>query len=91
MKREDRYLVLKYKDINKHLNATEQAALAELVRKVDGGRRAEGKPIIECAVVESDWPEYLDTWSRIAARVDRVTFREARMQQFNDYDKDKQS
>ena len=82
-----RYMVLKYKDIVKHLTEDEQMALVGLANKVDAGRRSEGKRgPIECVVVEADWPEYLDTWSKIAARVDGVPFQQARMQQFRDYD-----
>ena len=82
-----RYMVLKYKDIVKHLTEDEQMALVGLANKVDAGRRSEGKQgPIECVVVEADWPEYLDTWSKIAARVDGVPFQQARMQQFRDYD-----
>ena len=81
-----RYMVLKYKDVVKHLTEDEQMALVGLANKVDAGRRLEGKQgPIECVVVEADWPEYLDTWSKIAARVDGVPFRQARMQQFRDY------
>lgn len=82
-----RYMVLKYKDIVKHLTEDEQMALVGLANKVDAGRRSERKQgPIECVVVEADWPEYLDTWSKIAARVDGVPFQQARMQQFRDYD-----
>ena len=87
MEREYRYMVLKYKDMLKHLTEDEQVALIELAKKIDAGRKAEGKEgPFECVVVEADWPEYLDTWSKIAARVDGVPFQQARMQQFRDYD-----
>lgn len=87
MERECRYMVLKYKDMIKHLTEDEQVALIELAKKIDAGRQAEGKKgPLECVVVEEDWPEYLDTWSKIAARVDDVPFFKARMQQFRDYE-----
>jgi hypothetical protein len=87
MNRECRYMVLKYKDILKHLTEDEQVSLIELAKKIDAGRTSEGKDgPFECVVVEADWPEYLDTWSKIAARVDGISFSQARMQQFHDYD-----
>lgn len=70
MQREHRYLVLKYKDVLKHLNETEQRSLIELSKKVDAGRRRRRKGPIECVVVESDWPEYEPTWAAIEKRMD---------------------
>ena len=87
MERECRYMVLKYRDMLKYLTEDEQVALIELAKKIDAGRKSEGKEgPFECVVVEADWPEYLDTWSKIAARVDGVRFQQARTQQFKDYD-----
>lgn len=79
MTREERYLVLKYKDIVKHLNEDEQRALIELAKKVDAGREEDGKKHVECVCVESDWPEYEEVWAMIAARVDKVPLWKAKM------------
>lgn len=66
---EERYLVLKHKDINK-LDETKQkeffAKLNELVALLpdpEGGPR-------EYLVLESDWPEFDPAWASIKARVE---------------------
>jgi len=79
MQREMRYLVVKYKDMLKHLSADEQIALIELAKKVGAGRKADGKREMECVVVEHDWPEYEDVWAMIASRVDDVPLYKAKM------------
>lgn len=81
MEREQRYLVLKYKDVANYLSGEDAVALIELAKKVDVGRRSAGKREIECVCVESDWPEYNEVWAMITARVDDVPLRKARMQQ----------
>lgn len=88
MQREQRYLVVKYKDMAAYLSDEDAVALIELVKKVDAGRRAEGKQAVECVCVESDWPEYEEVWAMITARVDDVWLHKARMQQYKDYDPD---
>ena len=88
MEREMRYIVVKYKDVAAHLSGDEAVALIELVKKVEKGREVAGKQPLECVCVESDWPEYDEVWTMIAARVDDVALYKARMQQFTDYDKD---
>lgn len=70
MNRENRYLVVKRKDILEHLSASEERQLGLLVEKICEGRKQQGKKDLECVVVESDWPEYDETWMAIAARVD---------------------
>lgn len=70
MQREQRYLVLKIKDIFRSLTSTERAILNTLAAKVEDGRHAAGKSPLQCVVVESDWPEYEATWTAIASRVD---------------------
>jgi hypothetical protein len=70
MERQFRYLVMKHKDLSKYLTDTERDVLMLLVKKVSAGRADEGKPWLKCVVVESDWPEYDETWEKIAARVD---------------------
>lgn len=70
MKREKRYLVLKLSDVKKYLDFSDQAVLSSLVCHIDDRRNADGRPDLQCAVVEADWPEYEPTWSAIEARVD---------------------
>lgn len=70
MTREYRYLVVKYKDMLKYLTEDEQQQLIGLAKKVDAGREEDGRHRMECVCVESDWPEYDDTWLAIAKRVD---------------------
>jgi hypothetical protein len=73
MKRENRYLVIKHRDAAKYLNSTELRLLYDFGNKVEDGRSRDGKPPVESVVVESDWPEYEQTWDAIAARVDSQT------------------
>lgn len=53
-KRERRYLVLK----TKHLTQEHCQKLADIADSVN-------HPLLECVVVESDWPNYEDTWQAI--------------------------
>lgn len=69
MKRENRYTVLKDKDVKKYLNEADYTALVQLLAKVADGREGDGKPELSCVVVESDWPEYESVWKMIEARV----------------------
>lgn len=85
MQREFRYLVVKYKDMLRYMSEEEQMAFIELVKKIETGRERDGRGQLECVCVESDWPEYLDTWSAIAARVDNVPLYKAKMQQYQNY------
>lgn len=79
MKREERYLVVKYKDMVNYLTADDQVALIELAKKVDKRRKDDGKHTIQCVVVEHDWPEYEDVWAMIASRVDNVPLFKAKL------------
>jgi hypothetical protein len=88
MKREYRYLVLKYKDMLEYLSEQEQRQLIELAKKVDAGRERDKRGTLECVCVESDWPEYDETWQKIAARVDAaegLTPLESRIDQIERY------
>ena len=73
MIRENRYLVLKRKDIQAHLSDYEAEQLRQIAEKVHRGRIAQGKQALECVVVEKDWPEYESTWSAIELRVNQPT------------------
>lgn len=70
MKRENRYLVIKRSDIPKYLNFSDQAVLGALASDISDKRNEDGRPPLECVVVESDWPEYEPTWAAIGVRVD---------------------
>lgn len=65
--RENRYLVAKVRDIESALSAEEQSQLSALINKVELNRSHRGKAPLECVVVESDWPNYQDTWNSIEA------------------------
>lgn len=70
MKREERYIVLKLNDLASCLSADEKQQLDAIRKKVSEHRLLNGKRILECAVVESDWPEFERTWKMISDRVD---------------------
>ncbi|KSY51669.1 MULTISPECIES: hypothetical protein [Gammaproteobacteria] len=53
---EARYFVAKISDAQAVLCDEELATLERLIRKVDDGRRANGKSSLTCVVVEEDWP-----------------------------------
>ena len=67
--REARYAVLKSADVMQCLTVNELIALRRIEAKVGEYRAEIGKPPLDCAVVESDWPEYEPTWRAIEARV----------------------
>ncbi|HAO1322228.1 TPA: hypothetical protein IHD35_000547 [Escherichia coli] len=78
MKRENRYYVLKFSDIDaairegfispEALDGLESAALA-----VNQVRKQHGKGELSCVVVESDWPEHDVVWGLIEARVEGIS------------------
>lgn len=63
--REWRYGVIKFSDAISALSELEREQLAILMEKVTEYRIVQGKEPLECAVVESDWPIYEDTWEAI--------------------------
>lgn len=67
--RERRYLVLKLSDLRKYVSPNYLQQLMELEQTINAARGGEGRPPLECAVVESDWPEYEPTWKAIERRV----------------------
>ncbi len=67
--REDRYLVLKRSDIETGLDDEQKSILFHLAQIVGCERTSKGKPVLECVVVESDWPNYEETWSQIKSVV----------------------
>jgi hypothetical protein len=67
-KKEIRYLVLKMSDIDKYVSNEELEALIKITEKINNGRIVDGKPPLDCVVVESEWPEYEATWKAIELR-----------------------
>jgi len=70
MERENRYLVLKLKDVLSCLDVGEYEVLSRICDKVMRHRELQAKPPLQCVVVESDWPEYEPIWAAIARRMD---------------------
>lgn len=68
-RRERRYLVFKISDMNKYLPPRERKILEGYSVELDLAREDDGKPPLECLVIESDWPEYERAWRTIEARV----------------------
>ena len=70
-KRDDRYLVLKYSDIEKYLDDDmDRLELEVFAEKIANGRMEDGRErLLKCVVVEHDWPEYEPTWKAIEDRV----------------------
>ena len=72
MEREQRYIVLKLKDIDAaKFSEQELNDFNAYCDKIAEARAARGKPPLYCVVVEAHWPEYESVWSMIEARVDK--------------------
>lgn len=71
--REDRYIVIKRRDLEAIENSTElsdlEAHKAVLLLHEALDTLHSRLPVRECLVIESDWPEYEPTWAAIRARV----------------------
>lgn len=67
--REDRYVVLKRKDVEKYLTPEQKDALAAIAHTVAAGREADKRGDLACVVVEEDWPEYDTVWFMIEGRM----------------------
>lgn len=73
MNLEPRYVVLKLKDMEAAgVTADEIAAFNAVRDKVSASRISSGKGLLECLVIEKDWPEYRPTLDALSARVDGV-------------------
>lgn len=70
MKREFRYMVIKYKDIGTVLTKTENEILFKLTSKVESARMKQGRGTMKAVVIEHDWPEYEPTWQALSQRID---------------------
>lgn len=73
MELEQRYIVIKYKDINRYLMSIQIASLFDWCNRITKGRVCEGKKEIDCIVIEKDWPEYEPVLAMLSARVDSET------------------
>ncbi len=67
---EARYFVAKISDAQAVLCDEELATLERLIRKVDDGRRANGKSSLTCVVVEEDWPNWQQTVDSVLSLAD---------------------
>lgn len=67
--REDRYIVLKIRDVKDGLSSLEICELERILKRVDSYRKTTNRIPLVCAVVESDWPEYEKVWQMIGARM----------------------
>jgi len=71
--RENRYVVLKIKDINKYLPYKLEKQLESIMFQIALGRAKDDKYALDCVVVENDWPEYEPTWKAIEERMTNGT------------------
>ena len=71
-KRENRYLVLKMKDIEKYLTIEDQKELMDLAYVISMSRAKDKKEELNCVVVEKRWPEYEPTWKAIEERMSQT-------------------
>jgi len=67
-KREERYMVIKYKDAL-YLSETDNAHLSRIGKRLEKIRAERGKQPFKAVIVEADWPEYEPTYQAIEARV----------------------
>ena len=63
-KREERYMVIKLSKLSNEEGETGMTRKEQIYRLAHFG-----KALVECVVVESDWPEYESTWRAIEERV----------------------
>lgn len=66
--KEQRYIVIKLKDADRHLDDDDRDLLTGVLEKIRIGRMLCGKQPLECVVVESDWPEHDAVWRMVEAR-----------------------
>lgn len=67
--REVRYIVIKLSDLDAYAPAETRQRLLQAQQTIDALRVRDGKPPLECVVVERGWQEYADTWAAIERRV----------------------
>lgn len=59
----------KKRDVNRALTEAEKTHLSIAAYETRRQREKDRKPPLECAVIESDWPEYQFVWRLIEERV----------------------
>lgn len=69
MQLEERYIVLKKKDVQAALSPVQQAELQTLCSLIDIERSKHNKPFMQAVVIEKDWPEYVPTVKRLLSRM----------------------
>ena len=69
-KLEERYIVLKIKDVLDHLPAEDIHRLRAMSRKIDRSRVNEGRKPFTCLVLETDWPEFEPALNLLKARIE---------------------
>lgn len=69
MIREQRYFVIKIKDVDQYLSTMEMVTLEAIMDHIDHGRHQDNKPRLTAVVVEQDWPEYEIVWKMLEERV----------------------
>ena len=67
--RENRFLVLKWEDIEKYLGPEHRRSIQYACAAVEERRRMDGKRKNAYVVVADDWPEYEMVWKAIEDRV----------------------
>lgn len=65
----DGYVVLKKSDMLRSLGQKDYEDLERILFKINRRREAARKGVLDCLVIEKDWPEYEDTWKLIQDRV----------------------
>lgn len=63
--REQRYVVLKKRDVDKYLSDNQKIELRKITESIRKNRLNQCRPELECAVIESDWPIYDQAWNLI--------------------------
>lgn len=71
-KRENRFLVLKWEDIRKHLDDKQIRSIELYAQFIEVGRLEDGKPLHQYVLVADDWPEYETVWKMIEDRCNGV-------------------
>lgn len=69
MELENRYLVIKQKDIESILSPSEKIRLACMADKINESRKSDGRDLLKCVVIESDWPEYQAARTVLLSRI----------------------
>ena len=70
MEREERYIIIKIKDLEEYLPNCTRILLGEICNLINFKRHEDGKDKVKAVVIESDWPEYETVWKLLEERVD---------------------